>query len=60
MATSTAITGNQRVPDGWRLVRLGDVAELGSGKAPTYDNEIGTVTVHCTRVKRTNRIDEEV
>ena len=26
------------IPDGWQHVRLGDVAKLGSGKTPRYDN----------------------
>ena len=34
MATVTAITGNQRVPAGWRLVRLVDVAEVVMGQSP--------------------------
>ena len=33
------------IPDGWQRVRLGDVARLGSGKTPPYDNEAGTVPV---------------
>ena len=33
------------IPDGWQQVRLGEVARLGSGKAPPYDNENGTVPV---------------
>ena len=36
---------NDAIPDGWQRVRLGAVARLGAGKAPTYDNENGTVTV---------------
>ena len=35
MATATAITVNQRVPHGWQLVRLGDVAEVGTGGTPS-------------------------
>ena len=34
-----------QTPKGWRLVRLGEVAELGSGKSPIYNNEKGTVAV---------------
>ena len=40
MATATAITGNQRVPDGWRLVRLGDVAEIVMGQSPPGESVV--------------------
>ena len=36
------VPGNS-VPNGWRLAKLGDVAKVGSGKAPQYSN--GTVPV---------------
>ena len=34
MATATAIAASQRVPDGWRLVRLGELAEVVMGQSP--------------------------
>ena len=35
MATATAAIGETRVPDGWQLVRLGDVAEVVGGSTPS-------------------------
>ena len=40
-----AAKSEANVPDGWQRVRLGDVAKLGSGKTPRYDNECGIVPV---------------
>ena len=34
MATATTIAASQRVPDGWQLVRLGDVADVVMGQSP--------------------------
>ena len=36
---------NIQVTDGWHVVRLSDVAMLGSGKSPRYRNDNGNVTV---------------
>ena len=40
MATATAIAGNLRVPDGWQLVRLGDVAEVVMGQSPPGESVV--------------------
>ena len=39
------MTGRTQAPDGWLLARLGDVAKLGSGKAPSYNDYKGRVPV---------------
>ena len=40
-----AVKSAPNVPDGWHHVRLGDVAKLGSGKTPRYDNEFGAIAI---------------
>ncbi len=33
------------LPDGWRMVRLGEFTTIGAGKTPTYSNDDGAVPV---------------
>ena len=34
MATTRAVTGKTQIPDGWKVVRLGEVAEVIMGQSP--------------------------
>ena len=62
MATATAIAASQRVPDGWRWMRLGDVADVAfSGvDKKTADGELPVQLCNYTDVFYNHRISAEM